>query len=689
VKLRRFSVALGACFAFGLPLSAELPRLAVYVTDADEDVYVAIYGGAAVELTGCSGPEQARALLQLPADAPATETTLARLVADFALRAHPRLPCGSTARFDADWPATTPVWADLTASGNYLLPAPQESLPSYAVPARCTGIKSALAIRERLQLPGVLQGLAAPPGVNLRLLLDCGSADGSGEGPAPVPAPTAALTLHRFETFLSAESTGETIFVARYRPTATGAPPVYLPIWRVDGRAVAAILLGGGALADETESALERLFGLPVSATATPLGAEAVAGVRSAVHVDLCLSACAGYVHHHAAFLDPAADLGLTEIGPGGVSQRLTRLGESQLVWQFGDGREAAFTTCDPVVAALGLPAPAATDWLSSVESALNSEPGSGDGFTCGGDPAGTCIRRLAEGTPLTATTFAGGPDCTGAKRLRVELPAAVQAPGPIVLGGGDFQSIELVPKAGTSRSTVTGVPGRLASGASSCILSSTLTLLFADRLPRLELRRVQLASATGASADEVVAIGVQAGALILDGATLGAPAEGTRALTRGVALCLADLYAVESSVHAQALGIQAVSARILLTGTSTTPALVAEPRFGLLLSADSALRLDHARIRARTPLVLRGGRTIGTRSELAPGSESASDSTALQLERGAAAVFTTSSAGGFRCVASFADAGSQATFILPGNDLVRDNSHLACGAPGRFSLLE
>jgi hypothetical protein len=235
----------------------------------------------------------------------------------------------------------------------------------------------------------------------------------------------------------------------------------------------------------------------------------------------------------------------------------------------------------------------------------------------------------------------------------------------------------------------LTGNPGPLTAGSASCLLSSTEALLFADRLPRLAIHDVSLRRAAGAGSAEVVALQVQNGALVLDAVVLGGDAEGTQPLARGVTLCLADLYAADSAIHASSLGVQGISARILFAGTSADRALIAQPRFGLLLSADSTARLHQAHVVARTPLVLRGGRAVASRSELSPGAGPGNDSTALMLERGASAAFTTATLAGFRCVASFADAASSASFVLPGNDLVRDNTHLACGAPGQLTLLE
>lgn len=671
-----------------MPLLAAEPELAVYVTDANEDVFVALYDQVAVELVACQGVQDARTVLQLPGETLARETTLGDLQANFGFGTHPRIPCQSDTRFDIHWPATSPIWADLTDSGNYYVPATNDTTVFYAVPSRCTGIKTALAIRERLQLPGVLQGLGAPDGLGTPIVLDCGQ-----DTPAVKSPPLSAMepwSLHKFDTFLTAESTGDTIYVARYQSAVEGASPAYLPIWRTSKGATSDIVLSGGDLASETEAALKDLFGIPATVSVTSLGAEAVAAVRSAVHVDLCLSNCEGYIPRHAVFLNPGIDLGLTEIEVGAVSRRLSRLGDEQLVWEFEGTREAAFTACDQVSDALGLhlSGHGDADWMTAVDMGLRAVPQPGSEFICRNTPARVCLRRLTDGMSLTQDLFSADTDCPGASHLRVELPAAVRMPAPVFLSGTDFHSIELVPSPGVTRSEIMGTPGMLTGGTSSCLLSSTAGLIFADGLPRLEMRRVTLRRADGDASSEVVAVQVQNGALVLDKTTLGGDTEGTQPVGRGVTLCRADLYVADSSIDASSLAIQGVSSRALVSGTALDPTLFGQSRYGLLLSANSSIRLDHVKIAATTPLVLRGGQAVGTRTDLSGGAGPTTGSAGLMLERSASATFTTSTVRGFRCVAGFTDASSKVSFILPGNDLARDNTHLACG-PGQFSLIE
>jgi len=668
-------------------MSAE-PELSVYVTDANEDVFVAVYGNVAVQLVACKNVQEARTVLQLPAGTQARQTTLNRLKADFGYGAHPRIPCGPNTRFDIDWPATSPIWADLTNSGNYYFSAPNDVRQHYAVPSKCTGIKTALAIRERLQLPGVLQGLLAPEGLSVQIVLDCGN---SAIVIEPVPlSDSEGWSLHRFDTFLTAESTGDTIYVARYRSSNKDIPPAYLPIWRTSNGASSEIILAGGSLALETETALKNLFGIPTTAPLTPLGAEAVAAVRSAVHVDLCVSNCEGYVRNHAVFVSPGTDLGLTKIETKVFSQRLSRLGEEQLVWRFEQNRDAVFTQCNLVLDALGLRPQGneAIDWLASVDAGLLATSQPGREFVCRTRPAAICIRRVAGTTSLTNAHFSEGPDCPGASHLRVELPESVRMSGPILLSGSNFKTIELVPSPGVAQSIIAVKSGRITESVSACLLSSPEVLVFADGLPRLILHRLTLHRADGNTGGEVVAIQVQNGTLGLDNAKIGDDREGVVPIERGIVLCQAELYAVDSSIRASALAVQGIAARTLLSGTLTSPLLIGPSRVGLLSSEHSSVRLHHVKVAASKPVVLRGAHAVGTNLDLSSGGDSMGSSTGVELERGASATLTTSTILGFRCVAAFGDAGSKIDLILPGNNLARDNTHLACG-PGQFTVME
>ena len=565
---------------------AEVPELAVYVTNANENVYVALYGDVAIELAGCEKIDDGRALLQLPPESQALETTLGSLETNFGFGSHPRIPCGKNTQFDLDWSATTPIWPDLNESGNYYFPAPNDAALFYAVPRSCTGIKTALATRERLQLPGVKQDMNAPEGLDSPVVLGCGNAPFPPEGSHKVSRTEVQWSLHKFETFLSEESIGDTIYVARYQSPAEGVRPAYLPIWRVNGQASSDIVLSGNSLAEETEAALKSLFGIPATASVTLLGGEAVAAVRSAVYVDLCLSNCESYAYRHAAFLNPGIDFSLTELGDTAVLQRLNRLGSEQLVWGIKDMQETVFTACDSVSTALGLHSSSENiNWMTSVDAGLRAASQTGSEFVCHARAADICLRRVTDGMPLSQAMFDASDDCPVAHHLRIELPGSVQMPAPLLLSGTNFHTIELVPSPGVTKSVVTGTPGRLSAESTSCILSSTEGLILADNLSRLEIRNVVLRRADGDSSGDVVAVKVQNGALILENVVLGGDTEGTMPVGRGVTLCHGDLYAAESTIDSLSLGIQGVSARILLSGTATNPTLVTQSRYGLLLS--------------------------------------------------------------------------------------------------------
>lgn len=683
---RSVALALALTLACSAAHAQEAPGLSVFVTDQNQDVFVALYGNAAVELSGCATVSEARSLLQLPADTAPAETTLGTLVGEFGFGTHARIPC-SAAAFDTDWAATAPIWADVQASGNYYLQAP--SGDGYvALPARCTAIKAALAIRERLQLPSVLQATAAPADLGVpRLVLDCGGATAE---PGPVVAMDGATswTLHRFETFLSEDSTGDTIYVARYQPGGDGTQPAYLPIVRADGQEARAVILAGGAPMLELESDLARLIGAPGDAPVTMLGAEAVAALRNALYADLCLRSCDGYQHRHAIFQRPGVDLGVTVLPPMLASMQMDRLGSERLVVDYAEGRQAVFTGCTNLAAALGLVAAVADDWFAATATALLSEPAPGTGFDCRSASASTCVRQVPEGGSLTLTLFAPGGDCADATRLKIELPGLVQVPQALHLQGVGFEAVELAPAPGVARSRLVVVPSRLPASTSSCVLSATDALIAASGLRELALTRVDLERKAGDATGDVLALQVQGGRLVLNDVGIGGESEGSAPVQRGVSLCLADLFAVQGRIAAEAIAIQGLSARVMVSGTPQARSSLSRARFGMLMSSGSLARLSQTDISAVTPVVLRGARLKADAVALSPAVAGAAVASAVQLERASEAQLTISTVTGFRCAASFVDTASQLSLILPGNDIARDNTHAACG-PGQFSLIE
>ncbi|WP_347138388.1 hypothetical protein [Paracoccus sp. SSK6] len=665
---------------------AEPPGLAVYVTDEGQDRYVALYDTQAVELAGCTGVTQARNLLALADTVQPAEQTQAALTEGFALGAAPRIPC-SEADFALDWPAATGIWADPGGSGRYYLPMPGG--PGYAaLPSRCTGLRTVFAIRARLQLPGVLLGTGLPPdlGDGPALVLDCGDAQpGQGTTIPTTPQTAGAWSLHRFDTFLSEASAGDTIPVLRFRPSET-APAGYLPVLRVDGVDTRDTLLAGGAEAARLEDALARLIGADPETPVTALGGEAVAALRVALYADLCLTGCVDYAHRHAVFLSPDSDLGVTVIDPPAPATRMDRLGSVAQVMTYAEGRSLSLVGCDGLAQALGMVAKPGDDWQAAAAAAVDDTAPAATILDCRASGPDLCLRRVAEGGALTPAMLAPGPDCPGAARLRVELPAALTLPTALTLTGPAFAQVELAPAPGIARSTLTITPSRLAASDGSCVLAPVDALIAATGVPRLVLTAIDLRRAPtpeGPAAREALGIQVQSGALVLNGSTIDASDQ---PLQRGINLCLADLYATDSSVTAQATAVQALASRLLLTGRSDAALRLAAGRFGMLLMPGTMTRLSQVEIIAATPVVLRGALLDG--GSVVLGAEPGAPGSGMQLERAARADLTISRIAGFRCAVSFADAASASRLMLPGNDLARDNTHTACG-PGRLEVLE
>lgn len=672
--------ALAIWMLLALPVAAEPPRLASYVTDAGEDSFAAIYAGQAVHLAGCTTAAQARALLALPANTAHDPLTQDALQQDFALGTAPRIPCND-ADFALDWPAATGIWADPADTQMYYLPDPRGGY--VGVPSGCTALRAALAIRARLQLPGVLLGTGAPPdlGDGPGLVLDCG---GGTETPTAPVAQSGAWSLHRFDTFLTEDSGGDTIPVLRHRPPGGGAP-AYLPVLRVDGIDTRDALLAGDDSAARLEDALAALIGIDPEAPVTPLGNDAVAALRMALYADLCLTACAGYDHRHAIFAAPASDLGVTEIAPPVTRAGMDRLGAFFLQMGFADARALRVTGCDRLALALGMAAKADPDWQAAAGAALDDIAAGVTHLDCRASGPDLCLRRVADGGTLTPAMLLPGADCPAASRLRIELPATLTLPSALHLSGGAFAAVELAPAPGIARSIVTVAPSRPVAVLGNCVLAPADALIVAAGVPRLVLTAIDLRRAPGTDpAREALGIQIQSGALALSDSTVGGPEQ---PLQRGLNLCLADLYVAGGDVTAEAMAVQALASRLLMSGRVDAPVTLTAGRFGVLMMPGSTARLSHAAIAAATPAVLRGADLRGASVTLgAPAGISAGSG--MLLERGATADLTISRVGGFRCAVSFADAASSLRLMLPGNDITTDNTHAACG-PGRLELLE
>lgn len=694
---RKPSIAFAVAALVAAGAGAVEPQLAAYVTDDDRDVYVALYGAVAVELAGCPSAAAARALLALKPDAALREETFGRLTGDFELGAHPRIPCGADAPFDADLAATTPIWADLADSGRYYLPGPQGGGVFYSIPAACGAIKAAFAIRQRITLPGVLQAQAPPPAAEMTVehVLDCGSHAGGRVDGDLGDGGLSRFSLHRAVVFLSEMSAGDSIYVAVLSRTRGGeVEKAYLPIHRLDGRPAHELIWAGGATTEAAEAALFELFGVDPEDGISDLGGDGVARLDSQVFVDLCHEDCAGYRHQHAVFALPGVDFELSPLPAPAAEVEWDLLGEERIRWTYAEGRAATFAGCPALTAALGLEvAGGGADWAEAVDRAIAAEEVPAAAFTCKGAGPDLCVRRLGDGAALTASHVARGADCPAATRLRLELGATARLAQALVLGGSaaappGFDEVEIVPADPEGRSALTVTPSPLALGPSGCLFSDVHGLIGARGLERLTLRRIDLVRAAQEPAGpEVTALVVEGGTVALDAVSLGAAGEGRLPVERGLRLCNARAHVLGGRLQAEALAIRGMNSELALIGRPEAPAAVAAGSFGVFLMSGSRARLHLAELTAPTTVVLRGAEVEGSRTALASGASSPAGS-ALRLERGARAELLQSTARGFGCLGLFRDPDSSARFVLPGNDLAADNTRVSCGL-SQVSILE
>lgn len=685
--------ALLACWA-GAAL-AEEPALARYVTDENADVYVALFRGQAVELTGCTGEAAARALTAMPDDRPIADRTFTDLADNAGLGAHPAIPCADPPPLaEAAWPASAPLWADLADNGRYLLAAP-EGEGFYAIDTGCEAIKTALDIRARTQDATAFRGFGAPDPLTVRLTINCGpGADVTGPVTPGAGAGAGGWTLHRAELFLSETGLPETLFVAS-GPTDAG--PGYLPIRRIDGQEIAPLFLEGGARLEAAEAALRGLFAVPEEAPVTVLGFEALDAVQAALFADLCTTDCAGYAHRHGFFAIPGIDFALTFEGVTASAPARDLLGRAVAGLDYGDGRALRLGGCAALAGALGL-SEEAGDWTAMMIAAQSGSGQSGAGqsgtgqggavLRCDANPAETCTRVVGEALPLTSDLFRPVGECAGKSRLVLHLPEVTVAAAPLFVDAEEgFAEVLIAPAPGTERAVLT-VPAGRSDAASPCLPSAPHTMIHARGALRLTLRDVTLRRRLAEIPQEAIGVQMDGGTLVTDGLVMVADGDAGLPPERGISLCTGEYYARATRVHASAIAVQGSAARLAITGETAAPTTLGSARFALAASGGAEILLSQVALTGRVGASLFNAALRGSRVRLINTDPQSGISAALQFRGLSEAQMMQSTAQGFACVGTFWTAGSSAVFTLPGNDLAADNTRVSCAA-GSVQILE
>lgn len=689
--MKPLSIALAAALAAcASAANAASPQLAVYVTDDDSDVFVALYGGGVgVELAACPSSTAATTLVGL-APGEVRETTLGDLQAEHDL-AHPKIPCGPDAPFDADFPATTPIWFDAVETKRYYLASPTAADTVYSIPIACEAIKDAFAVRQRIALPGVLQASRLPPAARTReIVLDCG--DGSSAPTDPdgdrVHPRSSHWTLHKADVFLTATGDRDPIYVAVFnRPTAAGLQKSYLPIHRINGAPAGEAVWEGSQSAERVEDGLAELFDIDPELPVTTLESEGLGRLSSAVHLDLCLTRCEDYRHEHGHFPEPGLSFDLVTLPPPLATRRTGLLGEQVDRWEFAPGRVAAFVGCRDLEAAMGIAAFADgdEDWGAAIERAAAAPP---EGvFECS-RRSELCVRTIADGAALTQAHIDRAPDCASASRLRIGLSATATIPARLVIGSDTFKDVEIAPLDPLGRSRVSISLPPTSPSPSTCLVDPVPGAIDVGAGASVRLARIDFVRNGESAAQEMVWLTVNEAKAALDNVVVGATGEGLLPVERAVRLCQAELYVVGGSYQAALIGVHGLKSRISVAGVDdASPASIVSEKFGAYLLAGSVVRLTRTSVSAPRALTLNDSALRASRMALSTPHVQA-NSTALRLERSAAAELSISSAKGFACVATFTDQSSFARFTLPVNALASDNSRVSCGI-GAVEIVE
>jgi hypothetical protein len=670
--------------------NASSPQLAVYVTDDNRDVFVALYeGGVGVELAACPSAASAASLLGLR-PGPVRETTSGELQAERDL-AHPKIPCGPDASFDADFPATTPIWFDAAETKRYYLASPTAADIVYSIPSGCEGVKDAFAIRQRIALPGVLQASALPPPTRTRqIVLDCG--DGS-VGPVDPngdhdQAASSYWTLHKADVFLTADSIGDPIYVAIFnRVTATGLEKNYLPIHRINSAPAGDAVWEGSQSAEQVENGLAQLFDIDPTLPVTALGFEDVAKLGNAVYLDLCLTRCEGYRHEHGYFPEPGLSVDLVTLPQPLATRRVGLLGHQADRWEFAPGRAANFDRCGDLEAAIGIAALADgnEDWGAAMERAAAALPETL--FECS-RRSELCVRTIADGGVLTQSHLNPGSDCPSANRLRIRLSDTATISSRLVVGGSSFQDVDIAPLDAIGRSRISISLPPTNPSALTCLVDPVPGVIEIGAGSSVRLARLDFVRSTASAAQELVWLSVDQARAALDQVVVGSTGDGLLPVERAVRLCHAELYVVGGSYQASLIGMHGLKSRISIAGVDdANPMSISSEKFGAYLMSGSVARFSRANVSAPRALTLNDSGLRGSRIALSTPLSQA-NSTGIRLERGAAAELSISSARGFSCVATFTDQGSSARFTLPVNALANDNLRVGCGI-GAVEIVE
>ncbi len=707
ILLRHALAALGLIWAWQGSWIADAyaddknPIVASYLTDTDAEVYVALFDGIGVELKGCPSRGAAIDLLQLPDTTPVREDTRAGLVANHDLGSHPAIPCGAQVPFDDTIDAQAPIWADLGGSGRYFIEFPAASGKFYTVPQRCTRLKDALGLRQRISRPGVLQAESGPPASRVALRVDyaCGEVVDTGGGTpddgGAVRPPGTPWQLFQTEVFLSADSLGDWIYVAVYE-TGHGEQRerFLLPIHRIDGERAHDIIWEGSARTERIENQLATVFGIDPEANVAGLGFDDLRRIRLFPFVAMCVEECdnPAAVFDHAYFLQPGVDLELTAVTSRELTPRVDLVGDTYLQWRYGPGRALDFAGCPALGRALGLreQPSRAGDWFATVDAALAAQDNAIPVYRClPRDPSELCVRHVTDGNPVTQRLLEPDSDCAGARRLRIEISGTAHISDALIIDAGNgISTVEITsgdPQA-RARLVATSLPARMPF-SSSCMFDTFSALITVDNSATLAIRDIDVALAEELSAASVLAVHAEHSVVSLARTRIGSTESASVPPARGVRLCGGRLYAYDTSIVGAEVALHGMHSDVLVAGPADGRAVLGAEHYAVFLNRNSRLRLHRTDVSGRRTLQLRDASLYGSFAALQPRGPAAGTQ-ALRLYGEAEATLRFSTARDYACVAHFLSPNARASLVFPGNDLAAENQQLVCGV-GDFNLIE
>lgn len=700
------SFFIGYTYSLGASAAQDF-KLAAYVTNENKDVYVAIFGKDAMELSGCKTKESALEVLELPVQTKIAEETLQNLTQEYFLGQHPSIPCPGVA-VDSQISMDHPLWADLEQSKRYYIEYPKDKGVFYSIPSSCQKLKTSFGIRQRVALDGNLQDEKKPGEgrIQQEIALQCSKTSSSTDssGPeTPEPILENGWRVYQAETYLSELGDADLVYVAVYEKVSQGKNRKYfLPIHKIDGEKTTDILWEASERTRKIEKQLKDLF--QVTADISQLPFADIDQLNLNPFVEICLANCQdeSKIFQHAYFPHPT-DMDLVPVKELHLQREVNLHGEEEWGWSYGGPKlSVKFSFCPKILKSLGFRKMLASGkgFKEEMDMAIESVEKDAKVFRCQLPEDNICRRQVAPGDTLTKNHFKKGGECAQKTQLRLEIPAKAILKTPISLNslGGTsevvdfptFKNIEIIGTSKVGRSRIEVVLKENPEMPTSNCLFDKVPIIFNVRnLEGFSLKNIELLLGEDNTVEKILGIHGESTRLNLDNTQLGAQGEGTapKNFARNLRMCRSSLFSVNGQFLADFMNIQGMNSQIFIYGKNTENSRLKSEDYGVVLNSRSTMRVHQTEFLGQKSFQLKDSLLMGTRCSLQT-TKGRSKSQAFRLNGESEVQFKFSSVKEFERIGIFMERKGKIKFILPTNDLVAENDQLSWGE-GQFEIVE